>query len=216
MKLNFTYRQRKARQDGETDGTVVDLGAATLIGHGWKRDCYIHPGWRDRLTTLRFDRRAGTEFNRREWKAYGLVGTVLGPFVPRYHGPIQTSHGEGLEVDLIRDAQGMPSQQLRAWIHRSPPEEGEKLLTQFHALFDLIASRNVWLFDLNMSNYVVQDTEDGTARIWLIDLKRVADPKEIFQVTAWTQGQKRRKLARRIARFHAKFEADRNTEPPRS
>jgi hypothetical protein len=210
---------------------VIDLNAATRIGHGWKRYCYIHPndptrcikvgfgskttgwGWRDRLTTLRLDRGAGEVLNRREWRAYNNIGATLADYVPRYHGPITTSLGNGLEVDLIRDADGTPSKQLRPWLIASTAEEGERLLTQFDTLFDLLFSHEIWLFDLNLSNFVVQVTGETVPRVWLIDLKRIADSKEILQVTSWTRGQKRRKLARRIAQFHNKFEIERNFDP---
>ncbi len=211
---------------------MVELAGAVFIGHGWKRVCYIHPddptrcikvgfkgrvrgwGWRDRLTTLRFDRGAAEVLNRREWKAFCRAGAVLADYVPRYHGPIATTLGEGLEIDLVRDGGGEPAKQLRPWLLNAPAEQGAKLRAQFDALFDLLFQHEIWLFDLNMSNFVVQETEDGAPRVWLIDLKRAADSKEFLQITAWTRSQKRRKLARRIQRFDDKFETDRNADPP--
>ena len=222
----------RVSRDGDKGAAVVDLRRSNLIGHGWKRLCYIHPndptrcikvgfkgrvrgwGWRDRLTTLRFDRGSGMILNRREWKAFRRVGAVLVDYVPRYHGPIATTLGVGLEIDLVRDASGGPSKQLRRWLQTASAEESAKLRAQFDALFDLLQRHEIWLFDLNMNNFVIQETEDGAARIWLIDIKRATDSKEILQITSWTRGQKRRKLTRRIKRFHNKFETGRNAAPP--
>ncbi|MEE8213989.1 MAG: YrbL family protein, partial [Alphaproteobacteria bacterium] len=149
---------------------------------------------------------AGDAHNRLEWQAYRAFGTVLAPLVPRYHGFIATSRGPGLVVDLVRDVDGGPSMQLRDWLHQGSAERGTALLDRFHVLFDLLAAHDLWLMDLNFKNFLVQVAADGTERPWLIDLKRLADNKEIFQVSGWSATLKRRKLARRIDRFHARFD----------
>ncbi len=221
-----------AKPTPETPGPApVDLVKATCIGHGWKRICFIHPndpsrcikvgywgrikgwGWRDRLFNMRLDRGAGAVLNRRELQAYGRIGTVLADYVPRYHGPIATTLGDGLECDLVRDATGGPAKQLRPWLANATAEEAAILRAQFDPLFDLLHRHEIWLFDLNTSNFVVQKSEDGTPRMWLIDLKRAADHKEIFQVGAWTRGQKHRKLTRRIKRFFNRFDLLSKAEP---
>ena len=203
----------------------LDLHSAQWIGRGWKRDCYLHPKdagrcikvannnatdarkLRERMTSWFRAESAADAHNRREWQAYGAFGAVLAPFVPRYHGFIATSRGPGLVVDLVRDQDGRPSMQLRDWLDQGSAERGAALLDRFRVLFDLLAAHDLWLMDLNFKNFLVQVAADGTERPWLIDLKRLADNKEIFQVSGWSATLKRRKLARRIDRFHAKFKA---------
>lgn len=211
---------------GGGDLVPLDLHGAQWIGRGWKRDCYLHPHdpglcikvaseaaagarkLRERMVSWFRAESAGDAHNRREWQAYGALGTVLAPFVPRYHGFIATSRGPGLVVDLVRDQDGGPSMQLRDWLPQGSADRGAALLDQFGVLFDLLAAHDLWLMDLNFKNFLVQVAEDGTERPRLIDLKRLADNKEIFQVSGWSITLKRRKLARRIDRFHAKFDSN--------
>jgi hypothetical protein len=149
----------------------------------------------------------GDAHNRREWQACRAFGAVLAPFVPRYHGFIATSRGPGLVVDLVRDGDGAPSALLRDWLRQGSADRGAALLDQFRVLFDLLAAHDLWLMDLNLQNFLIQVAADGIERPWLIDMKRLADNKEIFQVSGWSTTLKRRKLARRIDRFNAKFKA---------
>jgi hypothetical protein len=205
------------------EAAMVDLDHAQWIGRGWKRDCFLHPTdpglcikvasddaagkLRERIASWYHAESTGDAHNRREWQAYHAFGTILAPFVPRYHGFIATSRGPGLVVDLVRDGDGAPSVPLRDWLHQGTPDRGAALLDQLHILFDLLTAHDLWLMDLNLQNFLVQVAADGTERPWLVDLKRLADNKEIFQVSGWSTTLKRRKLARRIDQFNAKFKA---------
>lgn len=215
-----------AGNDASRGGGAIDLAGAECIGRGWKRDCYVHPGEpalcikvssarprsarprRQRLTNWLLARETGEALNRREWEAYRRYGAILAPYVPRCHGFIRTSRGPGLVVDLVRDKDGRPSPNLRKWLSRSSPDAAEALLLQFRSLFDLLEREEIWLMDLNLMNFLVQDTGDGRVRPWLSDLKRLAVNKEIFQPAGWSDRLKRLKLARRIDRFQAKVRAE--------
>ena len=229
MKSTKTVDSPANPMESAADGIIgggaapLDLDGARWIGHGWKRDCYLHPKdaglcikvaskaaagarkLRERMVSWFRAESAGDAHNRREWLAYRAFGTVLAPFVPRYHGFIATSRGQGLVVDLVRDEDGGPSMPLLDYLHQGSADRGAALLDQFGVLFDLLAAHDLWLMDLNPRNFLVQVTADGTERVWLIDLKRLADNKEIFQVSGWSATLKHRKLARRIDRFNAKF-----------
>lgn len=213
-----------ASDDAGGVAEVVDLSEVRFIGRGWKRDCYLHPddatlcikvskdgpprpgrSWRKRLMRWRLARDTGDVLNRREWEAYRRYGAILAAYVPRYHGFVPTSRGPGLAIDLVRERDGAPSPELGAWLARSSPEERDALLPRFRGLFDLLEREKIWLMDLNFRNFLVQDTGSGTARPWLIDLKRLADNKEVFQPAGWSERLRHRKLARRIERFEVKF-----------
>lgn len=205
----------------------VDLGPARLIGHGWKRDCYQHPDdpglcikvpsrdpkgaprLRERFVEWRSGGTIGDQHNDREWRAYLRFGAVLAPFIPAYHGFVETTRGRGLVVELIRDADGAPSRQLKDWLRTAPPETAEPLLDRLETLFDLLLSNEAWLMDLNLTNFAAQIAADGTARPRLVDIKRLVDNKELFQLSGWSDWLMRRKLVRRIARFYAKVRTTR-------
>ena len=213
-----------SRDDLDGGSVVLDLGHAQWIGQGWKRDCYLHPedfslclklprddpqehlSLRDRLAKWRNGESAGDLHNRREWQAFEQFGKILAPFVPRYHGFTETSRGRGLVIDVVCDQDGTPSIHLRKWLKMATTDKGEPLLQQFRILFDLLENHDLWLMDLNFQNFLVQVLDDGTERLWLIDIKRLADNKEIYQLSGWSKTLKRRKLARRIEWFHRKYQ----------
>ncbi|MEE8140974.1 MAG: YrbL family protein, partial [Alphaproteobacteria bacterium] len=177
---------------GRGQAAPVELDPGQWIGRGWKRECYLHPidpglcikvasdipvgtpGWRERVVSLCRKGSVGDAHNRREWKAYCAFGTILAPFVPRYHGFIATSRGQGLVVDLVRDGDGAPSSQLRGWLHQASADRGAALFDRFRVHFDFLAAHDLWLMDLNLQNFLVQVAADGTERPWLIDLKRLS------------------------------------------
>lgn len=208
--------------DDAEDDSVIDLNEAHFLRRGGRRDCYLHPcdatlcikverdrgpsprAWHQRLERWRLTRLSGDELNRREWRAYRRFGAVLAPYVPRYHGLVRTSLGPGLAVALVRDRDGTPSPRLNDWLSSCSPRAADALLVRFGGLFDLLKREDIWVMDLHFRNFLVQDADDGTARPRLIDLKRVGRT-EILQPAGWSVRSKRRKLARRIDRFHAQF-----------
>lgn len=212
----------QAPRTAADSGAPLDLSGARLIGRGWKRDCYQHPTdaslcikvpSRDPKGTRRFRERlvewcaggsVGDQHNRREWAAYRRFGDVLAPFIPEYHGFVETSDGRGLVVELIRDADGGPSRHLKDWLQSTPPVAAAPLLDRLESLFELLLENKVWLMDLNLTNFAVQIKPDGTPWPRLVDIKRLADKKELFQVSGWSGRLMRRKLERRIERFRAK------------
>lgn len=203
-------------------GAPIDLAGATLIGQGWKRDCYLHPAdpdlcikvpslkpkgtrrLRERFIEWRHGGSIGDQHNAREWAAFCRFRDLLGPYLPVYHGFVATSRGRGLLIDVVRDADAQPSVHLKVWLRETPVEEAEPFLARIADLFDLLLRHEIWLMDLNLTNFVAQIGPDGTARPKLIDIKRIADNKELFQISGWSRTLMRRKLARRITRFHAK------------
>ncbi|MDX1486387.1 MAG: YrbL family protein [Alphaproteobacteria bacterium] len=209
---------------GEHPGApVLDLEQAAWLGRGWKRDCLVHPedpnlcikvpaadphessSWRDRLTVWRHGEKSGEHHNRREWQAYETHGEILAPFIPRYHGLIETSRGTALVIDTVRNRDGSPAVQLTEWLKTGTPERGRALLARFEALFDVLLRHDIWLMDLNLRNFLIETCADGSERPLLVDLKRLADNKEILQLSGWSVALKRRKLKRRIATFKEKF-----------
>lgn len=207
------------------DGEVIDLEDAPLIGHGWKRDCYRHPHdpglcikvpsvrpkgarrFRERFSEWHHGGSIGDLHNAREWAAYCRIGDQLAGYLPACRGFVATSRGRGLVVELVRDADGSPSVHLKDWLRETPAQDAAPLLARLEDLFDLLLRHEIWLMDLNLTNFVAQIDGDGNARPMLIDIKRAADNKELFQLSGWSRTLMRRKLARRIARFHAKVKS---------
>ncbi len=209
---------------GAPDNKVLDLSEAEWLGRGWKRDCFLHPGdpnlcvkvasderlphmaLRERVISVLRGRSIGSLNNEQEWAAFQQYGEKLSGFVPTYRGLIDTSLGKGLVVEMVRDASGAPSKNLKDWLETASDDRGANLARQFRAFFDILLRENIWLMDLNHQNFLIQELENGTVRPWLIDLKRLTDNKEMFQVSSWSKTLKRRKLRRRISRFNDKFD----------
>ena len=213
-----------SRDDLDRGSVVLDLGRAQWIGQGYNRDCYLHPEdsslciklpkddpqddlpLRDSLAKWRNGESAGDLYNRSEWQAFEQFGKILAPFVPRYHGFAETSRGRGLVIDAVCDQVGTPSIHLKKWLKMTTTDKGESLLQQFRILFDLLENHDLWLMDLNFQNFLVQVMDDGTERLWLTDIKRLPDSKEIYQLSGWSKTRRRRKFARRIELFHSKYQ----------
>lgn len=231
MKIDAPSKERQSSRNNvppAADAAPIDLSGATLIGHGWKRDCYLHPTdtglciklpsakpkgtrrFRERFIEWRNGGSIGDQHNDREWAAYRQFGDLLAPYLPVYHGFVATSRGRGLLIDVVRDADGSPSAHLKDWLRATPVHEAAPLLARISALLDLLLCHDIWLMDLNLTNFVARIDAGGEAHPMLIDIKRIADNKELFQISRWSRTLMRRKLARRIARFHAKVEMTQN------
>ena len=99
----------------------------------------------------------------------------------------------------------MPWTEVSIQVCSAASEAVEAVLEHFGALFDVLLRHDVWLMDLNLRNFLIQTCDDGSERPFLVDLKRLADNKEIFQLSGWSVTLKRRKLNRRISKFKEKF-----------
>lgn len=82
---------------------MIELDPHSLIGKGLHRECFVHPEDPTRCIKIMV---AGTgNENRREQAYYAALAArgVSWDMLPRFHGLVPTSLGEGAVFDLVRD-----------------------------------------------------------------------------------------------------------------
>lgn len=84
-------------------GEIIALDPGSLVGRGLHRECFVHPENPSRCIKIVV---AGTgDENRREQAYYASLARrgVSWEMLPRFHGLVLTSLGEGAVFDLVRD-----------------------------------------------------------------------------------------------------------------
>lgn len=176
---------------------ILHLDDSLLIETGKKRLCYIHPI--NNKACLKVE--IGSEnLNQRDLDAFRKIHHILESYIPKYYGIKQTSKGPALECELITDDTGQPSKSLYHYINNGMPEKVYHDLKKF---FEIILHHNIYLYDLNPKNFLVQDNE-GIQKLRFIDLKNLNKSNSIIPLEKY-RFFAQRKLKRRIKRFNKKF-----------
>ena len=184
----------------------VTLTDADIIGRGMRRVCYSYPGDPARcIKILRAHPRSLGE-QRRELRAYRSIRRRGIPYecVPRYHGVVSTSLGEGHVYDAIRDADGRVSGKLAQYVEEAPErvEEYRRLLRELERYF----LENLVVFcDLNPHNILCRQNASGRLHPVVID--GLGDNTRI-SVLNRLPVLARRKIRRRWRRLSARLERD--------
>ncbi|SEG51538.1 YrbL family protein [Marinobacterium lutimaris] len=102
--------------------SLIQLDESLLIGKGLHRFCYQHPKNPALCIKVSLDNssRSLKEINR-ELRYYRFLekqkdSSNLDSILPRYHGPVQTSKGEGHIFDLVLDADGRVAKPLSYYL----------------------------------------------------------------------------------------------------
>jgi hypothetical protein len=171
------------------------------IGKGKERTCFVHPD--DPQKAIKISIGSVSEQSRREIKFYQKLKQRDGandPHIPRFYGLCETSLGQGIVVDLIRDQDGEISRPLNWYLAEGyPVEDFEPYLDELKKSFLL----NLIIFnhDMTVGNLLFQKVSNTSARLVAIDgLGDVVaiDWLDVFPSLV------RRKISRRWTRFIAR------------
>jgi hypothetical protein len=171
------------------------------IGKGKERTCFVHPD--DPQKAIKISIGSVSEQSRREIKFYQKLKQRDGandPHIPRFYGLCETSLGQGIVVDLIRDQDGEISRPLNWYLAEGyPVEDFELYLDELKKSFLL----NLIIFnhDMTVGNLLFQKVSNTSARLVAIDgLGDVVaiDWLDVFPSLV------RRKISRRWTRFIAR------------
>ncbi len=146
---------------------MIDLADAVLIGQGNGRACYRHP--QDPGLVIKVPRAGGDHRDQNRQEALYLASLLRRgvPFdhLPRYHGQVATSLGEGLVCEAITDAGGAPSASFPAALRAGRvPDAAAALAT----LYAYLLRHGIALGDTGAGNLLWQERASG-ARLVLID-----------------------------------------------
>lgn len=168
------------------------------VGEGKERSCFVHPD--DPQKAIKISRGEINQQSRREIKFYRRLqkrGGVNDPHVPRFYGLCETSLGQGIVVDLIRDQDGEISRPLNWYLAEGYPiEDFEPYLEELKQSF----LRNLIIFnhDMTIGNLLFQKLSATSARLVAIDGLGDVVVVDWFDVIPLLL---RRKITRRWERF---------------
>ena len=171
------------------------------IGEGKERACFVHPD--DPQKAIKISIGSVSKQSRREIRFYQKLKQRHGvndPHIPRFYGLCETSLGQGIVVDLIRDQDGEISRPLNWYLAEGYPiEDFEPYLDQLKNSF--LQNLIIFNHDMTIGNLLFQKVSANSARLVAIDGLGdvvVVDWLDVFPSLV------RRKISRRWARFIAR------------
>jgi len=171
------------------------------IGKGKERTCFVHPD--EPQKAIKISIGDVSKQSRREIKFYQNLqkrGDINDPHVPRFYGVCETSLGQGIVVDLIRDLDGEISRPLNWYLAEGYPiEDFEPYLDELKQSF--LQNMIIFNHDMTVGNLLFQKISDTSARLVAIDGLGDVVVVDWFDVLP---SLVRRKISRRWARFIAR------------
>ncbi len=177
----------------------LHLDESLLFSEGATRECYRHPN--DETLCLKIEKvRLGT--NEQDLAAYSRVKGILGPYIVVYgESLLATNLGKALCCELIRDHDGSLSQSFAEYRRERVLEDS--LRNQFTAFFNTLQLHDLFFYDLNPRNFMIQRLPNGE-HLMYTDLKSLGRIRTLFALERISFFA-RRKLKRRIRRFVHRF-----------
>lgn len=150
---------------------MIELGPELIVGRGLHREVYQHPDHPNLCLKVRVNR--GEEEERREQGYYRLLQKRGVPWdgLPRFHGNVDTTLGQGALFDLIRDDSGEVSKTLEYYFSDSDMTEPyqQTLVAALQALRQYLLCHNILTMSLKPKNIVLQLREDEHSRCVIVD-----------------------------------------------
>jgi hypothetical protein len=153
--------------------TVINLKEEHYLGHGHQRICYIHPDDDTKVIKVVTKKRKIPNFksqNLIEFLSYKLAEDTVTDFsfMPKCYGWVETSEGEGLVFDRVRNYDGSPVLTL----HHAVKERQitwEEAVPLVEELNDYLKKNNILFVDAVISNVLLQKVEEGRYKLVVID-----------------------------------------------
>jgi hypothetical protein len=193
---------------------MISLDASGLISSGTVRDCYRHPTDPGRVIKVAATKKkADLQANIRELRGYQiLMREHVDLFcISHCYGFVTTDRGTGLVCDSVRDDSGEISKTIREIVVYGDGYDIDSILQAVEKFCDFFILKDVFLFDLNPRNIVLQKTLNGSYQPVVIDLKGRYENHEFIPLSSYIAYFARRKLKRRcdeligrILRYHSK------------
>lgn len=179
---------------------MIILDKSLLINQGTVRACYHHPN--DSRLVVKVptgSKKDRDQANYTELKGYKtLIQKHKGlTCISHCHGFEPTNMGEGLICDCICDANGSVSKSILDVINSDNPPEFTYLKNVVEQFTQYLLDEQIYIFDLNVKNIVLQQQSDATYTPIIIDLKGHYELKEFIPLSRYIPYFRRKKLERR-------------------
>lgn len=183
---------------------MIQLSTQTYFSKGGRRACYVHPDHEDRCIKVNIGERENSDTMQDHEVLYlKKLNHGAVPYLPSYHGSIDTDLGPGEVFQLFRDDDGTISKTVKS-VCEDNLVDLQRLHRALDQLRDSLLADRVLVHDLNASNILCQQTADGV-RLVLVD--GIGDPSRL----AWIKNfgplhrialrRRWKRLLRRIARI---------------
>ncbi len=179
---------------------MIYLTENLLVGRGTLRACYLHPDRAELIVKVPLtDNAGGDDANSKELKSYHALSRTHPELnhISHCHGYLETDKGRGLVCDCIRDHGGAVSKTIWDVVVHQENYDMDYLLSVVGRFCDYLIAEDIFLFDINLKNIVLQVQADTTWQAWAIDLKGPYDNKEFLQLSSRIRFLGRNKLKRR-------------------
>jgi len=179
---------------------MIILDDRMFLNSGTVRACYHHP--EDSRLVIKVPtgkRKEREKANLTEMKGYHeLMREQTDLFcISHCYGFVSTNRGKGLVCDCIRDDRGSVSKTIWDLIISQDDSDGKYILEVAKNFCDMLISKKIFIFDLNVKNIAFKLRYDGTYKPFVIDLKGRSENKEFIPYSRYIKFFSERKMERR-------------------
>ena len=173
-----------------------------LISRGTKRVCHHHPENSSLIVKTSFERNPKGELaNFKELHGYqDLIRTHIDlNNISHCFGFVTTNRGSGLVCQAIRDENGTGTIAKSIWdiIVYQDSCDIEYISSVVKGFCDYLKNNDIFLFDLNLKNILLQVQDDSSYIPYAVDLKGRYDLNEAIPFSKYSKYFARKKLLRR-------------------
>ena len=137
-----------------------------VLGHGAARYCYLYPDDKNLCVKIELT----PDANSYEIHVYNSVKTLIPGQIPCiYPDTIETDKGAGILCQVIRDE---PDGKISPnFIEFKRSGDFNLVYSSLNRIIKRLIARDIFFYDFNKGNFVVQTLKDGSKKVWFIDVK---------------------------------------------
>jgi hypothetical protein len=154
---------------------MLDIEKSPVVGRGLHRECYVHPEDKKLCIKVLLPLKSKSPLieAEREVNYYRFLGKKGVPWtmLPKFHGEVLTSRGQGYVFDLVRDQDGNVSKTLRHYLS-SPIEtanHAEGLSIAFDLLRAYLLQWKIVTMTIKAKNILYQKIGEREGRLVIVD-----------------------------------------------
>lgn len=187
---------------------MLKLNDHLLINHGRTRVCHEHPSDNSLVVKTPFSgNEEGYLSNANEFKAYHNLMSQhpMLSCISHCRGYIETNRGKGLLCQSIRDYDGRISKSIYDIVVYQEDCDLEYLKQVTADFCEYLQTHDIFIFDINLKNIVMQVQENGSYIPYIIDFKSQVETKEFIPLSKYSKYFARKKLSRRTQQLIARI-----------
>ena len=192
---------------------MIEIDQLNFIGRGLHRSVYEHP--EDKTRCIKIQHMAGGEKESIREKRYCEFldrRNISWAMLPKFHGTVDTSKGQGVVFDLIRDYDGQVSKMLLTYLDSEDltREYFGQLRVALAKLRDYLHDYGIVTMTIQPKNILYKRTDSDQGVLYIVDNIGTSD---FLPISTYVKYFARKKLKRKWARFEQKMLSDHSHNP---